>query len=97
MICSVHSHKSYIPENAVSLYPSIIHMDILAERCDDATARHALASTVAALKTNGSMGIYAQMHVGDGNTVERYARLNMFELARTHEQPDDLVLVARTI
>jgi protein O-GlcNAcase/histone acetyltransferase len=96
MICSLHNHKSYVTESVLTIYPSIIHMDILPERCDG-VAMHALASAVAALKTNGSHGIYAQMHVGDRNTVERYSRLNMLELAHNTDQPEDLVLVARTI
>lgn len=96
MICSLHSHKSYLPPASVlAVHPSIMRIDVLPERCDDAVSRRALASTGAALRTNGSPGIYAEIHVGDRNILERYGRLAMLELHV--DQPDDLVLVARNI
>ena len=95
-MCSFHSHKSFTSESLQSLYPSIVRIDMLPERCQDGIARHALACAVAALKTNGSHGIYAEIHVGDRNTVERYAALQMKEV-QMPDTPDDLVIVDRPV
>lgn len=95
----MHSHKNYIPvDSMLSSYPSLVQISVLPDRMVDGVARLALASTVAALKTNGSQGVYAEVHVGDSNTVERYGRLGMLEQNRVDtKQPEELVLVARTI
>lgn len=96
MICSLHSHKSYESENLRKSYPSLVRIDMLPGRCHDGIARMALACTVAALKTNGSHGIYAEINVGDRNTVERYSALGFKEF-QDPCVPEDLVIVARPL
>jgi hypothetical protein len=99
MIMSLHSHKNYVPSAGVlTSHPSLVQTAALMDRGAEAGVRLALASAVAALKTNGSQGIYAEVHVGDRNTVERYNRLGMMEQPRIDShRPEELVLVARTI
>jgi len=96
MISSFHSHKGYNSDFLQKMYPSLVRLDMLPGRCHDAIARHALACAVAALKTNGSHGIYAEVHVGDRATVDRYAALGMKELTDVGV-PEDLVIVARPV
>lgn len=96
MMCGFHSHKSFNCELVQSTYPSIMRVDMLPDRCHDGIARHTLACAVAALKTNGSHGIYAEIHVGDRNMVERYSALQLKEV-QLPELPDDLVVVARPV
>lgn len=98
MIMSLHSHKNYMPADSIlASYPSLVQMATFADRLVEGGLRLALASAVAALKTNGSQGIYAEVHVGDRNTIERYSRLGMLEQTRADaRQPEELVLVART-
>lgn len=99
MISSLHCHKGYTCEPLQKSYPSLVRVDMLPGRCNDAMARHALAVTVAALKTNGSHGICAEIHVGDRSTVERYSALGMKEVTAQPPTllPEDLVIVARVV
>jgi protein O-GlcNAcase/histone acetyltransferase len=96
MIMGFHTHKPYTSASLVGMYPSVVRIDMLPERCNEGIIRHCLASAIAALKTNGSHGIYAEVHVGDRNTVERYAAVQMKEV-QVADIPEDLVIVARPI
>lgn len=112
MIVGVHGHKSYGCEWLQQSYPSLVRVDMLPGRCNDATARHALAAATAALKTNGSHGVCAEIHVGDRLTVERYMSLGMKEVTAVPVNvaaepsptlppaapiPEDMVVVARLV
>jgi len=97
MITCLHNHKSFIPaESIISSHPSIVNVALLTDRVTEGSAKQALASAVAALKTNGSCGIYAEVPVGDANTVARYNKLGMLP-CKDANPPEDQILVARAI
>lgn len=96
MICSFHTSVPFCPNTLTSRFPSLIRMDMLADRVavDVNAPRRALAGAVAALKFNGSHGMYTEINVGDHNTVEMYKKYALCEVPLT-EPREDLHILAR--
>lgn len=101
MICGFYGQKSVLPDSLYSAYPSILRMDMLPNRVpavDADASRRALACAVAALKVNGSHGIFAEVHVGDVSTAEAYAKLGFFRLMQqTVGEAEEATFLARVI
>lgn len=56
-------------------------MDVLSSRVTDPTmTKRLLACTMCALKTNGSIGIFCELQVGDKFMVDFYTRLGFSPL-----------------
>ena len=82
IICSFHSQRPQLSDALSSSHPSVVRMDMLPERVsvDEGAPRRALAAVVAALKVNGSHGMYTEVNIGDHNTVEMYTKYAFYEL-----------------
>ena len=98
MISGFYSHEAYIPDELHGRFPSVVRVDMLPEcrRRDPSAFRRLLAACVIALKTSGSHGIYAQLHVGDRNSMELYAALNFYDVPLL-DRPDDVVIIGHAV
>lgn len=75
----------------------MVRVNLLPEGKSDPTShRCLLAATVAALRTNGSQGVYTEFQVGDQNLIDECTKLQFhsFPLA---DVPEDRVILGRVI
>ena len=97
IICSFHTDKAGVSDDIYTRFPSLLRIDLLKERCSEqSAARWGLACVIAALKTNGSHGVHAEIPVGDKNILEFYTKLGFFEVPLGSLQ-EGIVIMGRVI
>lgn len=95
---SFHNRPPRIPANVFQRYPSVIRIDILPGRiCDPTIPYRLLAACLSALKTNGSIGVFCELNVGDKYLLEFYSRLGFFQFLSPESGPEDTMYLGRII
>jgi protein O-GlcNAcase/histone acetyltransferase len=80
MMASFYSDEPVLPEK-LTPFPSVLQMRLLPAALQDVgITKRALATVIAALKSNGSHGIHVEVPSGDTSTVEFYTKLGFFGL-----------------
>ncbi|XP_029644802.1 protein O-GlcNAcase isoform X1 [Octopus sinensis] len=96
VVLSFHNQPPCIPESVFQRYPSVIRMDILPGRiCDPTIPYRLLAACLSALKTNGSIGVFCELNVGDKYLLEFYSRLGFFQFLNPDLGPEDTIYLGR--
>ncbi|CAE1294602.1 NCOAT [Acanthosepion pharaonis] len=98
VVLSFHNRPPRIPANVFQRYPSVIRIDILPGRiCDPTIPYRLLAGCLSALKTNGSIGVFCELNVGDKYLLEFYSRLGFFQFLSPESGPEDTMYLGRII
>ena len=89
MIMGFHKEPTFRPEK---VYPSVMCLSLLRSCMEDQQCpRHALALCVAALKSNGSCGVYTSLKTGHKRMLEFHAKLGFFDLS-VPDEPGSLLI-----
>ncbi|KAI1278089.1 Protein O-GlcNAcase [Halotydeus destructor] len=76
------------PESVIKTHPSLIHLDILPHIVDPSVSKRLLACTLAALKANGSTGVFAKGHSSNKGFLELYSKLGFQQApAAANDEP----------
>lgn len=76
---SFHESVPELGEEVYRCYPSVLRLDILANRMSDpAVPRRLLACVLCALKALGSYGVHTELHAGDKYMADSYSKLGFF-------------------
>ncbi|XP_077991979.1 protein O-GlcNAcase-like [Glandiceps talaboti] len=97
MIISFHEHKTYLPDDLFTRYPSMLKIDVLPSVEDKSVVKNMLACALSALKANGSQGACAEVGVGDKNKIEFYSQLGFFEIPSADKTSDDVLILVRAM
>lgn len=93
---SFHSRAVKVPDIVYKHHPSRVTMSMLPSIIDSSVSKRLLACVLAALKANGSHGVFSQVTMGDKNVVEFYTKLGFLEIALPDFLHDDTFFLGRT-
>ncbi|XP_075532915.1 O-GlcNAcase isoform X2 [Dermacentor variabilis] len=93
---SFHARAVKVPDIVYKHHPSRVTMSILPSIMDSSVSKRLLACVLAALKANGSHGVFSQVTVGDKNVVDFYTKLGFLEIALPDFLSDDVFFLGRT-
>lgn len=96
IMSSFHARAVKVPEVVYKHHPSRVTMSILPSIMDSSVSKRLLACVLAALKANGSHGVFSQVTAGDKNVVEFYTKLGFLEIALPEFLDDDIFFLGRT-
>ncbi|XP_037504364.1 protein O-GlcNAcase isoform X2 [Rhipicephalus sanguineus] len=93
---SFHSRAVKVPDIVYKHHPSRVTISMLPSIIDSSVSKRLLACVLAALKANGSHGVFSQVTMGDKNVVEFYTKLGFLEIALPDFLHDDTFFLGRT-
>ncbi|XP_065287323.1 protein O-GlcNAcase isoform X2 [Dermacentor albipictus] len=96
IMSSFHSRAVKVPDIVYKHHPSRVTMSMLPSIMDSSVSKRLLACVLAALKANGSHGVFSQVTVGDKNVVDFYTKLGFLEIALPDFLSDDVFFLGRT-
>lgn len=93
---SFHAHPVTVPDVVYKHHPSRVTMSMLPSILDPSVSKRLLACVLAALKANGSHGVFSEVTVGDKNIVDFYTKLGFLEIALPDFLNDEVFFLGRT-
>ncbi|KAK6633028.1 hypothetical protein RUM43_012771 [Polyplax serrata] len=75
-----HNPSVQLPELVHNQYPSVMTCEVLASVADQSVAKRLLACLLAALRANGSFGVYVATEAKDRSAFEFYSKLGFLEI-----------------
>ncbi|XP_063237337.1 protein O-GlcNAcase isoform X2 [Bacillus rossius redtenbacheri] len=75
-----HAFKGEVPEPVHAQHPSVLCCSLLCSVLDQSVAKRVMTCLLAALRANGSFGVYVPIHSQDRYTMEFYGKLGFTEL-----------------
>lgn len=93
---SFHAKAVKVPDVVYKHHPSCVTMSMLPSIVDSSVSKRLLACVLAALKSNGSHGVFSQVLMGDKNVVEFYSKLGFLEINLPDFLHDDTSFLGRT-
>lgn len=93
---SFHAKAVKVPDVVYKHHPSCVTMSMLPSIMDSSVSKRLLACVLAALKSNGSHGVFSQVLMGDKNVVEFYSKLGFLEINLPDFLHDDTSFLGRT-
>lgn len=96
IMSSFHSRAVKVPDIVYKHHPSRVTMSMLPSIMDSSVSKRLLACVLAALKANGSHGVFSQVTVGDKNVIDFYTKLGFLEIALPDFLSDDVFFLGRT-
>lgn len=98
MISSFHGEQHLVPESLSLLYPASIRIDFIPPRViDHSVPKRLLACAMAALKTNGAVGIHVEMNIGDKSMIDHYRGLGFAQLMVPDMKSEEVVYLGRMV
>ena len=96
LIRSFHAEVTFLPEKVYTHHPSVLCMSLLTNKFEDQQCpRHALGLALAALKSNGSRGIYTTIKSSDKQMLEFHSKMGLFDIPVPNEPGS--VLMGRVV
>lgn len=96
IVNSFHAHPITVPDVVYKHHPSRVTMSMLPSILDPSVSKRLLACVLAALKANGSHGVFSEVTVGDKNIVDFYTKLGFLEIALPDFLNDEVFFLGRT-
>ncbi|XP_029850217.3 protein O-GlcNAcase isoform X1 [Ixodes scapularis] len=96
IMSSFHAHPVTVPDVVYKHHPSRVTMSMLPSILDPSVSKRLLACVLAALKANGSHGVFSEVTVGDKNIVDFYTKLGFLEIALPDFLNDEVFFLGRT-
>lgn len=81
LISWFHNFKGDVPESIHSQHPSIMCCSLLTSVLDQSVAKRLVTCLLAALRANGSFGVYVPVSSKDRYMIEFYGKLGFLELS----------------
>lgn len=95
IMSSFHAHPTAIPEVVYKHHPSRVIISVLPSITDPSVSKRLLACVLAALKANGSHGVFSEVTVGDKNVLDFYSKLGFLEIALPDFLSDEVFFLGR--
>ncbi|CAG2170295.1 unnamed protein product, partial [Oppiella nova] len=91
LINDMHSKTTVtgIPEVISKNHPSVVKMSVLPHIMDLSVPKRILACIIAALKANGSTGVFCEIPVSDKKLFDFYSKLGFLHIQVSNELPND--------
>lgn len=96
VMSSFHTRPIAVPDIVYKHHPSRVTMSMLPSIVDSSVSKRLLACVLAALKANGSHGVFSEVTVGDKNVIDFYTKLGFLEIALPDFLSDDIFFLGRT-
>ncbi|XP_078588482.1 protein O-GlcNAcase-like isoform X1 [Branchiostoma floridae x Branchiostoma japonicum] len=98
IINSFHNYKVYLPPNLYKRFPSLLRMSLLPQFLmdDPGVAKNMMACLFAALKANGSSGVYCEVNIGDKRMLEFYTKMGFFDVPMLDEYSEEVLILGRS-
>ncbi|CAG2122337.1 unnamed protein product [Medioppia subpectinata] len=78
-----------IPEVICKNHPSVVKMSVLPHIMDLSVPKRILACIIAALKANGSVGVFSEIPASDKKLFDFYSKLGFLHIQVSNELPND--------
>lgn len=88
MIEYFHNFNSHVPEAIHSQHPSVMASEILATVSDQSVSKRLLACLLAALRANGSFGVYTTIDSRDRGDLDFYSKLGFVEITNQSSETE---------
>ncbi|XP_061525512.1 LOW QUALITY PROTEIN: protein O-GlcNAcase [Phycodurus eques] len=85
------------PDSLLCHFPSQLHLDNLPEPVDVSVSRTLLVALLAALKANGSQGVFCEVQPTDRQRLEFLTKLGFLEILRGEARSREGLLMARLL